>query len=78
MDIIISTKPTKSQALFKKGSKHMEDPVPLPEPDPLPLKTQLSRIVEGMTDWQMRLVLSFVTTLFGSAPSSTTEQPMEV
>ena len=77
MNIIIITKPTNSQALIKKGFKHMDDLDPLPEPDPLPIKAQLTRIVEGMTDWQMRLVLSFVTTLFGSAPSSTTEQPLE-
>lgn len=42
--------------------------------DPLPLKTQLSRIVDDMEDWQTRLVLSFVKTLFGPEPTPTKEQ----
>lgn len=36
--------------------------------DPFPQKTELLRRVEGMEDWQTRLVLSFVMTLFGSEP----------
>ena len=40
--------------------------------DPLQAaKVQLVRIVEGMTEWQALLVLSFVTTLFGSDPAPT-------
>lgn len=38
--------------------------------DPLPLKIQLSQIVDGMEEWQARLVLSFVKTLFGPEPES--------
>lgn len=45
--------------------------------DPLPLKNQLSRIVEGMDDWQVRLVLSFVKTLFGSEPTLSKDQTEE-
>ena len=37
--------------------------------DPLPLKDQLIQKVESMEDWQVRLVLSFVNTLFGSDPT---------
>ena len=37
--------------------------------DPFPEKTELLRRVEGMEDWQTRLVLSFVKTLFGSEPA---------
>lgn len=41
--------------------------------DPLPLKNQLSQKVESMEDWQVRLVLSFVNTLFGSDPAPVTD-----
>lgn len=42
--------------------------------DPLPLKNQLHRMVDGMDDWQTRLVLSFVKTLFGSELTPEKEQ----
>lgn len=42
--------------------------------DPFPEKTELLRRVEGMEDWQTRLVLSFVKTLFGSEPMPVKEQ----
>lgn len=46
--------------------------------DPLPAKVQLVRIVAGITEWQARLVLSFVTTLFGSDPAPVeTPKPIE-
>lgn len=44
------------------------------DPDPPPPKVQLSQIVEGLEDWQTRLVLSFVKTLFGSEPTPAKEQ----
>ena len=43
--------------------------------DPLPMKEQLSKIVEGITEWQARLVLSFVSNLFGSSPATPKEHP---
>lgn len=36
--------------------------------DPLPIKAQLSRIVDDLEDWQARLVLSFTRTVFDLTP----------
>ncbi len=44
------------------------------DPEARALKAQLSRRVDGMNDYQVRLVLSFVTTLFGSEPAPAKEQ----
>ena len=47
---------------------------PMDDLDPLTTaKVQLVRIVEGMTEWQARLVLSFVSNLFGSSPTTPKE-----
>ena len=42
--------------------------------DPLPLKTQLSHIVDNLEDWQTRLVLSFVQTVFDLEPTRHTRK----
>jgi hypothetical protein len=42
--------------------------------DPFPEKTELLRRVEGLKDWQTRLVLSFVNNLFGPEQTPAKEQ----
>lgn len=39
-----------------------------------PSKKQLSQIVDSMEEWQVKLVLSFVRTLFGPEPMPAEEQ----
>jgi hypothetical protein len=53
----------------------MNDLDPLPELSPV--KDQLSRIVETLTEWQARLVLSFTKTVFGSETSAMGERLKE-
>ena len=68
LNIIIITKPTKSQALVKKGSKHMDDTVPLPEPDPLALKKLITQAIEICTDIGL---LDFIHALLSQATPQT-------
>ena len=39
-----------------------------------PSKKQLSQMVDNMEEWQVKLVLSFVRTLFGPEPMPAEEQ----
>lgn len=39
-----------------------------------PSKKQLSQMVDDMDDWQVKLVLSFVRTLFGPEPTPAEKQ----
>lgn len=42
--------------------------------DALPVKDQLTKMVDDMDDWQVKLVLSFVRTLFGPEPTPAEKQ----
>ena len=50
------------------------------DPEARALKAQLSRRVDSMNDYQVRLVLSFVNTLFGPelAPAKEQEEAPEI
>lgn len=44
--------------------------------DALPVKAQLTKMVDNMEEWQAKLVLSFVKTLFGPEPTASKEQAL--